>query len=121
MPERVVVLLEVIDVADEDREAFAMFAEAGDFIVETLHERAMVRQASEAIGRGKQLQLFVLFAQSLVDAIELGAPIAQAIDHVIEDVGQITDLTTTRRCRQVDSEVARRDFTRGFGETIERT
>src|SRR6476660_4901746 len=121
MSERVVALLEVVDVAYENGESLALLPEARDFVVETLHQRAMVRQTGKAVRGRQQLELVVFLAQSLVDAIELGATVTQTVHHVVEDVGQIADLSTARRCWQVDGQVTGGDFARCLRQSIQRS
>src|SRR5439155_14255774 len=119
MPECVVVLLEVIDVAHQYGEAAVIFLEPRNLVVETLHQRPVIRQPRKAVGSGEKLELLILLAQRFIDPIELGSPFAQTIDHVVEDFGQVTDLTTTRCRWQIDSEIATGNFAGGFGQAVE--
>src|SRR3982750_4101826 len=81
----------------------------------------MVRQTCQTVRRREQLELLILLAQRLVDAIELGAAVTQSIHHVIEHIGEISDLATTRRSGQVDGQITGSDFSGSFGKAIERT
>ena len=117
--ECVVVLLEVIDISDQNREAALVLSEAGHFVVEPLHQGAMVGQARQAVRGREQLQLFVFLDQRFVDAIELGTSIAQAIDHVIEHVGQVPYLAAAGRCGQIDGEITSCDFTRRLRQAVQ--
>ena len=103
---RVVVLLELVDIREQDGERTPLAPGALDLARERAHEMAAIVESRQGVGQGELLQLTLAFFLS------------QPRDHGIERTRQVPDFAAARR--ELGGEIAGRHTSGRFREKLER-